>query len=114
MLADLIIQGNKNEMLRQYNQLLEKSHPVEILGALQNNLAFYVYIKYHEKTMSNKDIGTKLNRHEYAIKTAKDKLNKISLKRLIEIKEEVTKAEYKINSGQTVNEETILELAMLS
>ena len=114
MLADLIVQGNKNEILRQYNQLLEKRLPVEILGALQNNLAFYIYIKYHEKSMSPQEIGAKQNKHEFVIKKTIDKLKPISLKKLIEIKEEVTKAEYKIKSGQTTDGETILELAMLS
>jgi hypothetical protein len=36
------------------------------------------------------------------------------LKKLIEIKEEITKVEYKIKSGQTTDGETLLELAMLS
>lgn len=114
MLADLIVQGNKNEILKQYNQLLEKKMPVEILGALQNNLAFYVYVKYHEKSMSYQEIGAKQNKHEFVIKKTIEKLQNISLKKLIEIKEEVTKAEYKIKSGQTTDGETILELAMLS
>ena len=114
MLADLIVQGNKNEILRQYNQLLEKRLPIEVLGALQNNLAFYVYVKYHEKSMSPQEIGAKQNKHEFVIKKTIEKLNNISLKKLIEIKEEITKVEYKIKSGQTTDGETLLELAMLS
>ena len=114
MLADLIVQGNKNEILKQYNQLLEKKLPVEILGALQNNLAFYVFVKYHEKKLSPQEIGARQNKHEFVIKKTIEKLQSISLKKLIEVKEEVTKAEYKIKSGQTIDGETILELAMLS
>lgn len=114
MLADLIVQSNKNEILKQYNQLLDKKQPVEILGALQNNLAFYVYVKYHEKSMSPQEIGAKQNKHEFVIKKTIEKLRPISLKKLIEIKEEITKVEYKIKSGQTTSGETLLELAMLS
>lgn len=114
MLSDLIIQGNKNEILRQYNQLLEKSLPVEILGALQKNLTLLMYVKYHEKIKSPQEIGTEKNIHEFVIKKTIEKLKPISLKKLIEIRDKIIEAEYKIKSGQTTAEETILELAMLS
>ena len=114
MLADLIIQGNKNEILRQYNQLLDKRLPIEILGALQKNLSQLVFIKFHERTASPQEIGAKINLHEFVVKKTIEKLKSISLKKLIEIKEEITKAEYKIKSGQTTAGETLLELALLS
>jgi hypothetical protein len=64
--------------------------------------------------MSPQEIGAKQNKHEFVIKKTIEKLNNISLKKLIEIKEEITKVEYKIKSGQTTDGETLLELAMLS
>ena len=64
ILADLIIQGNKNEILKQYDLLTEKRHPLEIFSVLQSNFQRFVFVKNYEKKMSTKDIASKLKLHE--------------------------------------------------
>ena len=114
ILADLIIQGNKNEVLKQYNLLTEKRHPLEIFSVLQSNFQRFIFIKSNEKKMSTKDISLKLKLHEFIVMKTQEKLRKISLDRLLSIRENLINAEFKIKTGQTLSSETALELALLS
>lgn len=114
VLADLIIQGNKNEVLKQYNLLTEKRHPLEIFSVLQSNFQRFIFIKNYEKKMSAKDISLKLKLHEFIVMKTQEKLRKTSLDKLIQIRENLVNAEYKMKTGQSASPETILELALLS
>ena len=115
LLADLIVQGNKNEILKQYNLLTEKRHPLEIFGALQGSFQRFIYIKNYEKQMSAKDMAMNLRPlTEFIITKIQEKLRKTNLERLIEIRQNLINAEYKLKTGQTLSGETVLELALLS
>ena len=113
MLADLIISGNKNEILKQYSLLTEKRHPLEIFSVLQNNFQKFIFIKNYEKNMNNKEISIELKLHEFIVMKTKEKLKNVSLDRLVKIRENLTDAEYKIKTGQVLSNEIILELALL-
>ena len=114
VLADLIIEGNKNRILKQYNLLTEKRHPLEILSILQNNFQQFIFIKNYEKKMSAKEMSLKLRLHEYIIMKTQEKLRKTPLDKLIEIRENLVNAEYKIKSGQSSFNDIVTELALLS
>lgn len=114
VLADLIIQGNKNEILKQYNLLIDKRHPLEIFAALQGNIQKFIYIKSYEKRISASDIGAKIKLHEFLVKKTQEKLRKTSLDKLIKIRENLINVEYKIKTGQVASEETALEVVLLS
>ena len=113
-LADTIIKGGKNEILKQYSLLTEKRHYLEVLAFLQSSLQKFIFIKSTERKMSSKEIAAKLKMHEFVLQKTQEKLRKISLERLIEIRENVLNAEYKMKSGRTAREDTALELALLS
>ena len=113
ILADLIIEGNKNEVLKQYNLLTEKKHPLEIFAFLQTNFQKFLVIKNYEKRMSAADIGAKLRLHEFIVKKTQEKLRKTSLEKLIQIRENLINVEYKIKTGQTVSPEIALEMVLL-
>lgn len=114
ILADLIIQGNKNEILKQYSLLTEKRHPLEIFSVLQSNFQRFLFIKNYEKKMSTKEIALKLKLHEFIVMKTQEKLRKTSLDKLIKIRENLINAEYKMKTGQSASSETVLELALLS
>lgn len=114
VLADLIIQGNKNEILKQYNLLTEKRHPLEIFSVLQSNFQRFIFIKNYEKRMSAKDIALKLKLHEFIVMKTQEKLRKTSLDKLVQIRENLINAEYKLKTGQSASSEIVLELALLS
>ena len=114
ILADLIIQGDKNKILKQYNLLSEKRHFLEISAFLQSSLQKFIFIKSCEKKLSAKDISLKLKMHEFIVQKTQEKLRRVSLKRLIQIKENLLHAEYMIKSGRAALEDTVLEAAILS
>lgn len=114
ILADLILQQNKNEILKQYNLLTEKRHPLEIFSVLQTNFQRFIYIKNYEKKLSAKDLSLKLKLHEFIIMKTQEKLRNTSLDKLLKIRENLINAEYKIKTGQTLDGNTVLELALLS
>lgn len=114
ILADLIIDGNKNEILKQYNLLTEKRHPLEIFSVLQSNFQRFIFIKNYEKRMSAKDMSLKLKLHEFIVMKTQEKLRKTSLDKLIAIRENLINAEYKLKTGQSAGNDWVLELALLS
>ncbi len=114
VLADLIIKGNKNEILKQYNLLTDKRHPLEIFSVLQSNFQRFIFIKNYEKKMSDKDISLKLKLHEFIVMKTREKLKNISLEKLVQVRKNLTKAEYKLKTGTSASSETVLELALLS
>ena len=113
VLADLIIKGNKDGILKQYDILTEKRHPLEIFAALQGNFQRFVFVKNYEKKMSTKDIASKLKLHEFVVKKMQEKLKNISLDKLLQIRENLINAEYKLKTGQSASSEILLELTLL-
>ena len=113
ILADLIIQGNKNETLKQCDLLTEKRHPLEIFSVLQSNFQRFIFVKNYEKKMSTKDIASKLKLHEFVVMKMQEKLRKISLDKLLKIRENLINAEYKLKTGQSASSEILLELTLL-
>ena len=114
ILADLIVNGDKNEIIKQYSLLTERHHYLEILALIQSSLQKFIYIKNYERKMNAKDIGLQLKMHEFVVQKTQEKLRKISFERLINIRENLINAEYKLKSGQSTNDDTELELALLS
>ena len=101
--------------MKQYKLLTEKRHYLEVLAFLQASLQKFIFIKNYEKRMSSKDMAMKLRPlTEFIIEKIKKSLGKISLERLIQIRENLLNAEYKLKTGQSANEDTVLELALLS
>ena len=113
VLADLIIKGNKDGILKQYDILTEKRHPLEIFAALQGNFQRFVFVKNYEKKMSTKDIASKLKLHEFVVMKMQEKLRNISLDKLLKIRENLINAEYKLKTGQSASSEILLELTLL-
>lgn len=113
-LADMIVAENQDETLRQFTSLLERKHYLEVLAVLQSNLQKFIYMKSHSVNSPPSIIAQNLHLHEFIVKKTLEKVRGISLKRLINIKENLTQAEFKIKSGQTTSPETAIEIALLS
>jgi DNA polymerase III delta subunit len=115
-LADFILKQDKNEIIRQYNLLLEKKHPLQILATLQSNFRELLAMKmFCSQKMSSSAIATKLKMNEFRVGIILKKLSNVSLERLVEIKERLTDAEYKAKTPpQAEIAETVLEMVLLS
>ena len=112
-LTDYIMTGNYGKALTELRKLLETNHPLKIMAALQTMLKKWIYMKLYSGKKSFKDIGIKVNMREYAVQKTLEKLNKIKLKGLVDLRKNLTKAEYRIKTGQAINPEEELENAVI-
>ena len=112
-LADTLLSGNKDEILNQYNTLTEKEHPLKILSVLHGNLSKYIFIKNYIK-VSDSDIAKKLGiQSEFVVKKIKEKVAKVPLDRLLSLQKNLTEAEYKYKTGQTLLPDLLLEVTLM-
>lgn len=113
-LTDRLMEGNKGKALIELKQLLITKHPLQIIALLHTMLKQWIFMKLNAGKMSNKEIGEKLGRmHEYRVKLALEKMRNVQLKTLVELKSNITEAEYRIKSGLAYNPEEELENAVI-
>lgn len=100
--ADYLISENKSKALEEYQKLLTKKHPLEILSVLHTLLHGKIQIKAYSTKHSPDEIAKLTNMHPYRVKLEVQKLKNTSLKNLVKLKQNLTGAEYKIKSGQAM------------
>lgn len=98
---DYLVEGNKFKALLEYQKLLAKKHPLEILSVLHTLLHGRIQIKAYSAKHSPDEIAKMINMHPFRVKMEIQKLKNISLKDLVKLKKNLTDAEYKIKSGQS-------------
>ena len=111
--SDYLMLGEKDKALLEYRKLLEKKYPLEILSTLQTMLRRWIIIKAKSSELSPFELGKLIGQHEYVVKLSIQKLKKTNLKDLVEMKKNLTEAEYRIKSGQSFNVEEEVENAFL-
>ncbi len=112
--ADFLLKGNKGQALLEFQKLLEKKHPLEILAAVQTMLRRWIIMKSKSKELSMFEISKLTGQHEFVIKTTLEKMKDTSLKDLVDLKQNLLQAEYKIKSGQSINHIDEVELALFA
>lgn len=112
-LANLVTGKDKNAVLKYYNAVIEKKHPIEIIALLHSNLHKLLYIKTYERKKSSAEMSKELKIPEYPINLLMQKIKGISLKSLQDLKHDLLEAEYKIKNGKTQNPEYLLESVLL-
>lgn len=98
---DYLVEGNKSKALLEYQKLLAKKHPLEILSVLHTLLHGRIQIKAYSAKHSPDEIAKIINMHPFRVKMEIQKMKNISLKDLVKLKKNLTDAEYKIKSGQS-------------
>jgi DNA polymerase-3 subunit delta len=112
--ADYLINDKKSKALEEYQKLLSKKHPLEILSVLHTLVRGKIQIKALSIKKSPDEIAKIINMHPYRVKLEVQKLKNITLKNLVKLKENLTNAEYKIKSGQaTLEMDREVEYAIL-
>ena len=99
--ADYLIDGNITKTLEEYQKLLSKKHPLEILSVLHTLLHGKIQIKAYSSKYSPDEIAKMINMHPFRVKLEVQKLKNVSLKNLVKLKKNLTEAEFKIKSGQS-------------
>ena len=98
---DYLVEGNKSKALLEYQKLLSKKHPLEILSVLHTLLHGRIQIKAYSAKHSPDEIAKIINMHPFRVKMEIQKLKNVSLKDLVKLKQSLTDAEYRIKSGQS-------------
>lgn len=112
VLADFLMKGDKGRALLEFKKLLDKKHWLEIISALQTMLRRWITIKSKSKELSLFEISKLTGQHEFVVKTTLEKMKNTQLKDLVKLKQNLTAAEYKIKSGQSINPIDEIEYAL--
>ncbi|MFA7658020.1 MAG: DNA polymerase III subunit delta [Candidatus Gastranaerophilaceae bacterium] len=110
--ADFLLKGDKAHALLEFQRLLDKKHPLEVLSALQTMLRRWILIKSKSKDMALFEISKLTGQHEFVVKTTLEKMKDTPLKDLVALKQNLLQAEYKIKSGQSINPIDEVEIAL--
>jgi len=105
-----IMQNDKGKALTEYKKLLDIKHPLEILSVIQTMLRQWIIIK---TVSSNQDIARMAGIAENRIGYLKKDLKNISAKDLVQLKQNLYEAEYRIKSGTSINPEAEVEYALI-
>ena len=114
VLADLLVTDDRDSVLKHFSSLLDRKHYLEILAVLQNSLQRFIYIKSYSSSLTPTEIALNLKLHEYVVIKTLEKLKRVSLDKLVKIKENLTSAEFKIKSGKITVPQLAIEMALLS
>jgi len=106
--TDLIMKGQKDKALLELQKLLDKKHPLELLAATQTMLRKWILIKLKAPKISTMELSRLVGQHEFVVQQTIQKLKNTSLKDLVSLKENLTEAEFKIKSGESLD--NILEV----
>lgn len=101
--ADFLLKGDKGHALLEFQKLLDKKHALEILSALQTMLRKWIIIKSKSKDLPLFELAKLTGQHEFVVKKTLEKMEYTPLKELVKLKQNLTYAEYKIKSGQSLN-----------
>ena len=86
---------------------------IKILLVLHGNFSKYIFIKNYIK-VSDSDIAKKLGiQSEFVVKKIKEKVAKVPLDRLLSLQKNLTEAEYKYKTGQTLLPDLLLEVTLM-
>ena len=112
--ADYLMAGDRKKALEEYQKLLTKKHPLELMSVLHTLLHGKIQIKALSNSHSQDEIAKIINMHPYRVKLELQKLKNTSIKSLVKLKKNLTNAEYKIKSGQAgLDLDKELEFAIL-
>ncbi len=111
--ADFLLKGEKGRALMEFQKLLDKKHPLEILSALHTMLRKWITIKSKSQELSFFEISKLVGQHEFVVEKTVEKMKNTSLKNLVILKQNLTEAEYKIKSGKAFNVIEEVENAIL-
>ena len=111
---DYLTSDNKQKGLEEFHKLLNTTYPLAILSVLHSMLHSKIYIKANSSKYSSDEIAKNINMNPYRVKIELQKMKDISLKKLVQLKENLSQAEDKIKAGQSnLTPEREIEYAIL-
>lgn len=113
MLADFLLKGEKGLALLEFQKLLDKKHPLEVMSALQTMLRKWILIKSKVGEIPLFEISKLTGQHEFVVKMTLEKMKNTSLKDLVKLKQNLISAEYRIKKGEAIDAIGEVENAIL-
>ena len=110
--TELLMSKKYDKAILEYHKLLDKKHPLEILSATQTILRKRILLKLNSNKSIDEIVAITGMSAKQVSAILKNSSNQ-SLKNLVHLKENLTNAEYKIKSGQTINPESEVQDAFI-
>lgn len=112
-LTDFLIANKKGDALLEMRKLLVTKHPLELLAPLQTMLKQWITLKVYSTSLSASELSKMTRLHEFVVKKTLEKLRNTSAKTLVDLRKNLTEAEFKIKTGQSINPVEELENAII-
>ena len=112
-ITDLIMQNHKDEALLEFKKLTDKKHPLELLAAIQTMLRKWIIIKTKLSTHSAFELSKLTGQSEYFVKKTIPKLKNVKASDLVSLKQNLFNAECKIKSGESLDVNSEVEIALI-
>lgn len=112
-LTELIMKGEKDKALLEFQRLLDKKHPLELLAAIQTMLRKWIILKTKSPVCNTMELSKLTGQHEFVVKQSLEKLKHISAKELVNLKQNLFEVEYKIKSAESIDMVSEVECAII-
>ncbi len=112
-LTELIMRNEKDRALLEFQRLLDKKHPLELLSAIQTMLRKWIILKTKAASSTLAELSKLTGQHEFVVKQSLEKLKHTSLRDLVRLKENLFEVEYKIKSAESVDMISEVECAII-
>ena len=110
--TELIMKGERDKALLEFDKLLDKKHPLEILSAIQTMLRKWIILK-SKSSLGSAELSKLTGQHEFVVKQSIQKLKNTSLVDLVKLKENLFEAECKIKSAEAIDIISEVECAII-
>lgn len=111
--TDFIMKNMKDKALLEFQRLIDKKHPLEILSATQTMLRKWIILKLKSKSCSTTELSQLTGMHEFVIKQTLNNLKDTKLFDLVKLKEKLFEVEYKLKSAETLDVISEVECAII-
>lgn len=111
--AELIMKGDKARALLEFQKLLDKKHPLEILAAVQTMVRKWIILKTKASTLSTAELAKLTGQHEFVVKQTIAKLKNTNIADLVNLKQHLFEVEYKIKSAESIDMVSEVECAII-
>jgi len=101
--TELIMKGERDKALLEFNKLLDKKHPLEILSAVQTMLKKWIILKTKSASSTPAELAKLTGQHEFVVKQNLQKLKNTKTSDLVNLKQNLFDAECKIKSAEAID-----------
>lgn len=111
-ITELIMKNKKDKALLEFKKLTDKKHPLEILSAIQTMLRKWILLKTNSNH-SSVELSKLVGMHEFVIKQTLQKLKNTPASELVKLKQNLFNAEIRIKSGEALDVNSEVEIALI-